>query len=77
MKHNAIDQTELVNNHILFRSDYMIESAVIDESETDTKRDPSSYQWFIVDVLDGTEEHTLSCAGSTWVGLYVETPQHH
>ncbi len=35
MKHNAIDQTELVNNRILFRSDYMVESTVIDESQTD------------------------------------------
>jgi hypothetical protein len=69
MERTTIDQTELVNTSILFRSDYEISSPTIDESEEMSKRDPASYNWYLVDGLNGSEEHTLSCLGSTWVGV--------
>lgn len=71
---NAINQTHLVHSMILMNSDYEIRSTVINETEFNesdfgTEKDAGAYDWYLVDVLDGTEEHVMTCLDSTWVGV--------
>lgn len=81
MIRNAIDQTELVVTNLSLIDNFKITSPVITEENMRSAIDKhgesnipaevtvEGYRWYLVDKLDGTEEHTAACLGSTWVGI--------